>query len=302
VIATLGSLSDAIARERITAPVITIIGDVVSLRRDIAWFDTRPLFGKKLVVTRARSQAASLSDRLTAAGAQVAEMPATRIDVADPAPLIDALRRLSEFGWIVFTSQNAVQIFWNALRNSGRDARALAGLKIAAVGPATGAALLECGLCVDVSPDRFVAEALLDSLRGRRDVSGARVLYGAAEGARDTLPEGLTELGAIVERIHLYRSVPDGDGASEIRARLLSGDVDLVTFTSASAVRAFVDAVGADAATRIPCASIGPITSDAAREAGMTVSIEATQSTIPGLVDAISAAMSGVSVSHRAPG
>jgi uroporphyrinogen III methyltransferase / synthase len=287
VIATLGTLSRAIARDGLTAPVITVIGDVVGLRDDISWFDTRPLFGKKLVVTRARSQAASLSDRLTAAGAQVAEMPATRIEPMDSGPLIDALSRLSGFGWIIFTSQNAVQIFWSALRESGRDARALAGLKIAAVGPATGAALLDRGLCVDASPDRFVAEALLDALRGRRDVRGARVLYAAAEGARDTLPEGLAELGAVVERVHLYRSVADGEGAAEIRARLLSGDVDLVTFTSASAVKSFVAAVGSDAANRAPCASIGPITSDAARAEGITVSIEAAQSTIPGLVDSI---------------
>ncbi|MEO7087080.1 MAG: uroporphyrinogen-III C-methyltransferase [Gemmatimonadaceae bacterium] len=290
VVATLATLADAIAREGVKAPVIAIIGDVVSLRDDIAWFDTRPLYGKRLVVTRARSQAASLSERLTAAGAEVTEMPATRIEVADPAPLANALGRLSEFGWVIFTSQNAVRIFWDALTAFGRDARALAGLQIAAVGPATAAALLDHGLSVDVSPDRFVAEALLDALRERPDVRGARVLYAAAEGARDTLPEGLADLGAIVERIHLYRSVPDGDGAAELRALVLADKVDLVTFTSASAVRAFVDAVGADAAARVPCASIGPITSAAAREAGIDVSIEAAESTIPGLVDTIVAA------------
>lgn len=290
VVATVGTLSEAIAREGLTAPVITIIGDVVSLRDDIAWFDTRPLFGKRLVVTRARSQAASLSERLSAQGAQVSEMPATRIEAVDRAPLDAALSHLSQYAWIIFTSQNAVRIFWDALRDTSRDARALAGVKLAAVGPATAAALLDRGLSVDVSPDRFVAEALLDELRDRRDVRGSRVLYAAAEGARETLPEGLVALGATVERIALYRSAPDGQGAAELRARLLARDVDLVTFTSASAVRAFVQAVGIEAARSAPCASIGPITSDAAREHGLNVTIEAEQSTIPGLVESICAA------------
>ena len=286
-IATVATLGDAMRREGVGAPVITIIGPVVSLREEISWFDRRPLFGKRIVVTRARSQAATLSERLAAAGADVVEMPATRIERADDRPLRDALARISEYGWAIFTSQNAVRIFWETLRLDGRDARALAGLKIAAVGPATASALLDCGLAVDVAPDRFVAEALLDELRLRRDVSGARVLYVAAEGARETLHDGLEELGAAVDHIVAYRSVPDGAGAAELRQRLLADAADLVTFTSASSVNAFVDAVGADAARRVPAASIGPITSDAARALDLEVLIEATDSTIAGLVDAI---------------
>ena len=287
VTATLATLSDAIARDGLTAPVITVIGPVVALRDEIAWFDRRPLFGKRIVVTRARSQAASLREGLLASGADVIEMPATRIEVADPAPLHDVLARLHEFSWMIFTSQNAVAVFWDALRASGRDARAFAGAKIAAVGPATADALLERGLAVDLSPQRFVAEGLLDELRSRKDVRDARVLYAAAEGAREVLQEGLDELGAKVERLTLYRSVADGEGASELRERLLSGDADLVTFTSASSVKAFVAAVGADAATKALAASIGPITTDAAQEAGLDVVIEASRSTIDGLVDAI---------------
>ncbi len=287
VTATLSTLSDAIERERISAPVITIIGPVVALREEIAWFDRRPLFGKRIVVTRARSQAATLSERLISQGADVIEMPATRIQPLDAAPICDAIRHLDEFGWAIFTSQNAVRIFWDALRAENRDARALAGVKIAAVGPATATALLDCGLAVDIAPDRFVAEALLEALRGRRDVHASRVLYACAEGARDVLQEGLEELGANVERVVLYRSESDGEGASVLRERLLSDDADLVTFTSASSVNAFVAAVGQDAAQRVPAASIGPITSDAARAAGLDVIVEATQSTIPGLVDAL---------------
>lgn len=287
VTATLATLADVIAAEGLSAPVITVIGDVVALRDEIAWFDTRPLFGKRIVVTRARSQAASLSERLVAQGAQVIEMPATRVELLDPGPLRAAIARLAEYGWVVFTSQNAVKIFWDALRAEGKDARALAGVKIAAVGPSTSAALLERGLAVDVSPDRFVAEGLLDALRDRRDVRGVRVLYAAAEGARETLQDGLEELGAVVDHVVMYRSTVDGEGAAALREHLLNGDVDLVTFTSASSVNAFVDSVGAEAAQRVPAVTIGPITTAAARARGLEIRAEAQQSTIGGLVDAV---------------
>lgn len=292
VTATLATMAEIVAHAGLEAPVITVIGNVVALRDEISWFDTRPLFGKRIVVTRARSQAASLGDRLRTLGAEVVEMPATRIERADPAPLNAALDRLDEYGWVVFTSQNGVRVFWDALRSAGRDARALAGVKIAAVGPATSDALLERGLAVDVTPSRFVAEALVDALRDRRDVRGVRVLYAAAEGAREVLQEGLDELGAIVDRVVLYRSVVDGEGANALRARLEADEIDLVTFTSASSVNAFVDAVGEDAARRAPAASIGPITSAAARARGLEVVVEAEPSTIGGLVDAVRRASS----------
>jgi len=287
VVATLGTLHDTAVREKLSAPVITIIGDVVALRDEIAWFDTRPLFGKRIVVTRARSQAASLSERLAAAGASVIEMPATRIESLDPAPLRAALGRLRDYAWIAFTSQNAVRFFWAELRAAGLDARALAGAKVAAVGPATADVLLSHGLAVDVAPDRFVAEALLDALHGRRDVKGARVLYATAEGARDTLQLGLQELGAVVDRVDLYRSVLDGSGAEQLAVRMRNDGADLVTFTSASSVTNFVDAVGVDVAREAPAASIGPVTTQAARAAGLDVVVEASESTIPGLVSAI---------------
>jgi uroporphyrinogen III methyltransferase/synthase len=293
VTATLTTLADAIRRDGLSAPVITVIGPVAALRDEIGWFDKRPLFGKRIVVTRARSQAASLSDRLASSGAEVIEMPATRIERMDPGPLQNSLSRLSEYGWLIFTSQNAVRVFWDTLRSGGRDARALAGVKIAAVGPATASALLECGLAVDVAPDRFVAEALLDELRARRDVRGVRVLYACADAARETLQEGLDELGAVVDRVILYRSTVDGTGADELRERLMSDGADLVTFTSASSVNAFIAAVGEEAAKRAPAASIGPITTAAARTAGLEVAVEASESTIGGLVDAIAAHFGG---------
>jgi uroporphyrinogen III methyltransferase/synthase len=285
--ATLSTLSDTIAREGLSAPVITVIGPVAELRDEIGWFDRRPLFGKRIVVTRARSQAVALTERLAAAGADVIEMPATRIEPIDTPALHTALEQLDEFDWVIFTSQNAVRILWDAMLAISYDARCFGRSFIAAVGPATADALFERGLVPDVKPHRFVAEGLLDEQRARGDMARRRVLYAAAEGARETLQEGLEELGAHVDRITLYRSVPDGEGAEELRERLSRGEADLVTFTSASSVKAFVEAVGADLAARIPAASIGPITTEAAEKAGITVTIEASRSTIEGLVEAI---------------
>jgi uroporphyrinogen III methyltransferase/synthase len=291
VVATLGTLEAAIAEAGLTAPVITVIGPVVSLREQIAWFDTRPLFGRRVVVTRARSQAASLSARLAAMGAEVIEMPATRIEPLDQAPLDAAVGRLGEYQWVVFTSQNAVRLFWESLRRAGLDARALANCRVAAVGPATGGALLDIGIVVDLAPERFVAEAMLDAMRAHGSLAGARVLYAAAEGAREVLPAGLAELGARVDLIPIYRSVPDAADADELRGRIESGEVDAVTFTSASAVAAFVAAVGTAAARAVAAVSIGPITSEAARAAGLQVLAEASPSTIGGLADAVGTAL-----------
>ncbi|MDQ3516525.1 MAG: uroporphyrinogen-III C-methyltransferase, partial [Gemmatimonadota bacterium] len=287
IVATLGTICEAIQREQIKAPVVTIIGWPVLLRDEIAWFEKRPLFGKRIVVTRATEQAPELSGRLRELGAEVLEVPAVRIARLDLDPLRAALSELGAYNWIVFTSRNGVAVFWEQLLASGRDARALAGIRIAAVGAATAGALLEHGIAVDVIPERFVAEGLLDALRDRGDLSGATVLHVGAEGARDVLRAGLEEMGATVTLLPVYRSVPQAEGAENLRAALEHGEVDLVTLTSASAVAGLVDAVGPDAASGAPAASIGPITSEAARAAGLDVTIEAKESTIDGLVDAI---------------
>jgi uroporphyrinogen III methyltransferase / synthase len=289
VLATLATLAERAEAARLGAPVIVVIGRAVQLREEIAWFDTRPLFGRRVVVTRAAAQAGALSERLRALGADVLEMPATRVEPLDPAPLAAALARLGEYDWMAFTSQNAVRLVWEALRAAGLDARALAGVRVCTVGSATGEALLARGIAVDVVPIRFVAEGVLEALAGRTDVQGARVLYATAEGARDVLPAGLRALGAVVDVVPVYRSAPDGAGAEQLRQALADGAVDLVTFTSASTVHGYVQAVGAELARRAPAASIGPVTSEAARAAGITVAVEAAESTIPGLVAAVAA-------------
>lgn len=287
VVATLETLVDRMEQQKVSAPVITIVGPVVALRDEIAWFEARPLFGRRVVVTRARAQASSLRDALADAGAEVIDMPATRIERLDSTPLRVALARLRDFQWVVFTSQNAVDIVWDELRGLGLDARALSGARLAAVGPATAEALLARGLAVDVPAPRFVAEGVLEAMSVRADVRGTRALYASAEGARDVLRRGLTALGATVEWIPIYRSMVDGAGADDLRDRIERQTVDLVTLTSASAVYSFVSAVGEHAARRVLAASIGPVTSAAARRAGLVVATEAAEATIPSLVAAV---------------
>lgn len=291
VVATLESIAQRAAESGLGAPVITVIGYSVVLRDEMNWFESRPLFGRRIVVTRAAAQAPLLSERLRELGAEVVEMPATRVVRLDLSPLRDAVARIGEYQWIIFTSQNGVAIFWEQLLGSGLDARALPGVRIAAVGPATAGALLEHGIVVDVVPERFVAESLLEKLAERDDVAGASVLYVTAEGAREVLPEGLEELGAIVQRIDAYRSIVDGTGAKRLRRALEQGNVDLVTFTSASSVRGYVETVGEELSRRAPAASIGPATSEAIRAAGIDLKVEAKESTIDGLVEAIERAL-----------
>ena len=294
-VATLGTLAERAEAAGIGAPVITIIGPVAAMRERIAWVEQRPLFGARIVVTRAAAvpggarggtRAGGMAERLRALGAAVIEAPATRIEAIDGAPLRAAVARLDRFDWIAFTSQVAVELFWSALREAGLDARAVAGRKLCAVGPATADALLARGLAPDVVPQRFVAEGLLDALGSRDDVRGATFLYIAASDARDVLPAGLEGLGGVVELVRAYRSVADIEGARSAAEALDRGEVDYVAYASGGAVKAFVDAVGTVAANGA-AACIGPITAAAARAAGLMVAVESTTSTTAALADAI---------------
>jgi uroporphyrinogen III methyltransferase / synthase len=284
---TLATIAGRAREADVAAPAITIVGDVVRLREEIEWFERRPLAGKRIVVTRARAQASSLSARLRELGAEVIEMPAIRLEPLDPAPLRRALDALSGYDWLVFTSQNAVEIVWRAMRERGLDARALGHARVAALGRATADALLDHGVAADVVPEQFVAEALVEALRRRDDVKGRRVLLARAAAARDVLPDGLRAIGAHVDEIPIYRTVLDGDGAARVAARLQGGEIDLVTLTSSSTAQFFVEAVGAEAARAVPVASIGPVTSASARALGLRVDIEAGEATISGLVEAV---------------
>ena len=287
IVASLATIAERAREANIAAPAITIVGDVVRLREEIEWLERRPLAGKRIVVTRARTQASVLSGRLRELGAEVIEMPAIRIEALDLAPLYRALDCVGDYEWVVFTSQNAVDIFWRAMTDRGLDARSLGHTRIAAIGRATAEALLDHGLAADVVPAQFVTESLLQVLAERSDIAGTRVLLPRAASARDVLPDGLTALGARVDEIAIYTSVMDGDGAADIVARLLEGEIDVITLTSSSTAQFFVDAVGSDAARAVPVASIGPITSRTARTLGLRVGVEAEEATIGALVEAV---------------
>jgi uroporphyrinogen III methyltransferase/synthase len=271
--ATLGTIAEVGVR----APSAIVIGDVAAL--DFAWFERRPLFGKTVVVTRAREQASELSARLDALGAAVVELPAIRC-VPNPFPLPD----LTAFTWLVFTSANGVDAFFDrGLAPAGLDSRALAGLSIAVIGPGTGAALARRGLRPDLVPERFVAESLVDAF----PPGSGRVLLARAEAARDVLPDGLTAKGYDVDALPVYRTEPVPP-EPDVLERVRGGRVDAVTFTSSSTVDNFCDAVGplpADAQPHV--VSIGPVTTASARARGLRVDAEADPHTIDGLIEAL---------------
>ncbi len=272
--ATLGTVAGA----GIAAPSAVVVGAVAGL--DLGWFERRPLFGRTVVVTRAREQVSDLRARLTTLGATVVELPAIAVE-----PMPVAVPDLSGFGWLVFTSVNGVDGFFDrGLAPAELDARALAGLRVAAIGPGTAGALARHGITVDLVPERFVAESLLAAFPDPAG-PGERVLLARAEQARDVLPEGLAERGYAVEILPVYRTVtaaPDPDALTLVRG----GGIDAVTFTSSSTVRNFVDLVG-PLDPPPPVVSIGPVTSATAVDLGLPVSREADEHTIDGVVDAL---------------
>jgi len=251
---------------------------------------SRPLAGRRIVVTRAREQAGDLVRALAALGAEVVAAPTIRIEpLTDLAPLRAALADLSHYEWLVFTSQNTVRVVCDRLPDWGLAPRALAAVRLAAIGPATADALAQRGLTATLVPERFVAEAVVDALVGYGDVRGKRILLPRALEARDALPSGLRAHGAIVDVIPVYQTArASGDGTA-LAAELLAGKIDAVTFTASSTVRHFVDLVGPEAASsgRFAAAVIGPVTAATARGLGIAVTVEASEYTVPGLVAAL---------------
>jgi len=241
-------------------------------------------------VTRAREQAAHLVRELAALGAEVVAAPTIRIArLADLAALRAALTRVPPYDWIVFTSQNAVHVVCDRLPEWELTPRDVARAAVAAIGPATAEALVRRGVIPDLVPDRFVAEAVVTALAAQGDVRGKTVLLPRAQEARDALPDGLRALGARVDVLPIYETRREPGDGSGLAAEILAGTIDLVTFTSSSTVRGFVELVGRPAAAsgRFAAAVIGPVTAGTARELGITVAIEARDYTVPGLVDAI---------------
>jgi uroporphyrinogen III methyltransferase/synthase len=274
VIATLATLSQQAAAAGVRAPAVTIVGEVVGLAEQLAWRERGPLAGQTVVVTRARAQAGSLSSRLRALGARVVEAPAIRI-VARAVHVPP----LAEFDLLCLTSANGVELLFERLAEQRLDARALAGLRVAAIGTGTAAALHGHGVIADIIPERFVAESLLEALE---PLEIRRALIARAADARDVLPEGLRERGAEVEVLELYDTVVEELAPSALQALATA---DYVTFTSASTVRFLFDQAAPGPQARL--ASIGPITSDALRERGVEPQVEAVRHDIDGLVAAL---------------
>jgi uroporphyrinogen III methyltransferase/synthase len=294
---TLATIVEVARGAGLTPPAVCIVGEVVKLREALRWFDdpaSRPLFGKRVLVTRAREQASALSDLLRARGAEPIEFPVIKINrMDDYADLDDALTHLHRYDWAVFTSANAVPVVADRLEALTLDARAFARTKLAAIGPATAEALYQhLRLRPNFVPKEAVAEAILEEWPDQ--VSGKRVLLPRAAEARELLPETLRERGATVEVYPVYETVLDASAADSIRTQLRNGELDVLTFTSSSTVRNFAQALSGENRAELPAlvggtriAAIGPITADTAREFGLTPHIVAEEHTIPGLVAAL---------------
>ncbi len=296
-VGTVRTIADQAAEAKLRPPAMTLIGQVVGLRERLNWFETRPLFGRRIVVTRTRQQASALSGKLMALGADVIEAPTIQIVPPDDyGPIDAALRRIADYDWLVLTSVNGVDAMIERMRACGLDARALAGVRIAAIGSATADRLREAFLEPELIPEKFVAEALADEIIRLGDVSGKRFLLLRADIARPALRDALTAAGAACEDLDIYRTVRADALPPEVAEGIPGGRIDWITFTSSSTFTNFWELLDEDARgalSGVRLASIGPITSDTIREAGLEPTIEATEHTIPGLVEVIRAAAVG---------
>ena len=276
-------------------PAILVVGRVAALRDHLRWFDARPLFGKRVLVTRPRDQAAELVERLEAMGAQAIEAPMIRIAPPDDyGPLDEACKRAGTFDWIIFSSANAVDPFIQRLLATPYDLRSLGSVKLCGVGPATAERLATYGLKVDLMPAEYRAESVLHAISGTGDVQGLKILLPRADVGRELLAEELRKQGADVTEAIAYRTVvvePEREGEPDIYRMLLERRIDVVTFTSASAVRNFVKVLGAEPAADLlrttTVASIGPVTAEAATQCNIQTTVMPGSYTVPALVDAI---------------
>jgi len=292
VVGTLANIAENVRAAGLNPPVVIVVGEIVRLREKLRWFDTKPLFGKKILVTRSEDQAEKLSEALRYHGAEPIEFPVIRIEPPSSfAPLDTAIERMCSYDWLLFTSVNGVSETIKRLAAIGRDVRALAGPKIGAIGPATAQALSQLGIRVDYVPRRFVAEAFCDDFP--EDPAKKRILIIRAEEARNVLPEGLAARGAVVSVVAAYKTEVNFavERLGELCKQLEGSEIDVVTFTSSSTVSAFLDLVGSQTVARLPdsvkIACIGPVTASTAREYGLNVHIVAQEYTVDGLVAAI---------------
>jgi uroporphyrinogen III methyltransferase/synthase len=288
---TLENIVERVKAAGLKAPAIIVVGEVVGLRDTLKWFENRPLLGKRIVVTRARPQASDLIKNLTDLGAECLECPTIKImPPEDDAPLKQAIQNLAKYDWIVFTSVNGVAYFFEYLFADNKDVRALNHLRTAAIGPATAKRLLEFGLKSDIVPKTYRAESVVEAF-SKEEVKDKKILLPRAAEARSVLPVELANMGAHVDEVPAYQTIKDPDSADVLINGLEEKSINLVTFTSSSTVKNFKDLLPADKFRQllddVTVASIGPITSDTARELGFNVDITAEEFTIAGLCDAI---------------
>ncbi len=290
VTAALGELAEAVEREVLGAPAVIVVGPVAARREALAWLERRPLHERSVVVTRARAQSSGLSAQLRDLGAAVIELPAIRIEPRiDSGPVRKAVNDLHSYALVCLTSPNGVRLLFEAIAAAGLDARALANATVAAIGPGTAAELEANGIHADVVPERFVAEALVEAL-AVVPVNGRPALVARAAEARDVLPEALRERGAAVDDVALYATVAETPEPDAVEA---ARHADYLTFTSSSTVRNLVEAIGPDLLSGARVVSIGPVTTEAAREMGIEVHVEAKRHDIDGLLEALLADAAG---------
>lgn len=294
---TLATLPDLAVQAGLKPPAVTVVGEVVGLRQELAWFEKLPLFGKRVLVTRTRQQASRLSRALEDMGAAVKEIPTIAIQPpTDPGPLNRAVKRVESYQWLIFTSANGVDAFFAALEKAGKDVRSLAGARLAAIGPATAQALNKRGLQPDVTAKSFTAEGLLECLN-QSEISGKRILLPRAAQAREVLPQTLREWGGLVDVVAAYESVPP-QGAGQRLSQALAEGLDAVTFTASSTVTNFMNLLtpadcdilkSMSAQGKIIMAAIGPITAETAAEHGLTVHVMPQTYTIDALAQSLAA-------------
>jgi uroporphyrinogen III methyltransferase/synthase len=286
-VGTLENIAERVTETEFAAPAIAVFGDVVTLREELNWFEGRPLSGKRIVVTRTRAQAGVLTEQLRGLGADVIELPTIRIEPpTDLRAFAELVQDAHAYDWIVFTSVNGVNAFFDLFYKLYDDAREIGAARIAAIGPATAQRIKDFRMHVDLQPEEFVAESLAREFKKQGGVENLRLLIARAEKARDLLPKELSALGAIVDEGYAYRTVPETRDDIGARRRLLEEGADLITFTSSSTVENFL-ALGLPWPAKMQVASIGPITSKTARDHGLEVAVEARRHDIPGLVEAI---------------
>lgn len=291
-ISTLAAVADMAQREGIKPPCIILVGEVVKLRQSLTWFDNvamKPLFGKRVLVTRARTQASKLTAALEEMGAECIEAPV--IAVADPRDgyqeLDGAIDRLAEYQWIIFTSTNGVEHFWSRLEYKKRDARVLYGKRVCAIGVATAQVLAEHGIRADVVPARYQAEGIVEALKNEL-AAGDNILIPRAAVARELLPAALSATGANVDVVPAYETIMGDLAADDLNEQLKKGDIDVITFTSSSTVVNLLKIVpSVELLKNVRLAAIGPVTAETMGKYGLRADIVAEEYTIEGLVESI---------------